>query len=297
MTTGYDCPDILNLGLMRPIFSPTDFIQIKGRGTRTHDFRDHATVAYLKEGSPNAEKTSFNLIDFFGNYEYFENEYDYDEVLKLPRQGVRDEADGPENGAGTICLDIFTYLGEDELHSLREERIGIAGMKIDRMYFNRFADDVKGDETVRDAVENESWDRAQDYVRQEIFDKPEEYYTLEKLREALNLDRRVSLREILEHVFGLIPRIKGRAELLDEEFGKFIAQNPPEDVGSIPAIKAFFVAYTGDERVRMIVESRQFADLATNPGFSMADYARVPDEYRSLVREYVKDWVVLNQFV
>ena len=30
MTTGYDCPDILNLGLFRPIFSPTDFIQIKG---------------------------------------------------------------------------------------------------------------------------------------------------------------------------------------------------------------------------------------------------------------------------
>ena len=34
MTTGYDCPDLLNLGLFRPIFSPTDFIQIKGRGTR-----------------------------------------------------------------------------------------------------------------------------------------------------------------------------------------------------------------------------------------------------------------------
>jgi len=30
MTTGYDCTDILNLGLFRPIFSPTDFIQIKG---------------------------------------------------------------------------------------------------------------------------------------------------------------------------------------------------------------------------------------------------------------------------
>lgn len=38
MTTGYDCPDLLNLALMRPIFSPTDFIQIKGRGTRRHDF-------------------------------------------------------------------------------------------------------------------------------------------------------------------------------------------------------------------------------------------------------------------
>ena len=298
MTTGYDCPDILNLGLMRPIFSPTDFIQIKGRGTRKHDFRDQAIEKYLKEGSPNAEKTSFNLIDFFGNYEYFETEYDYDEVLKLPpiSKGQNGD-DGPENGAVTKRLNMFTYLGEDELHSLREEQIGTVGMKVDRMMFNRFADDAKKDETLREAVENEAWEKAQDYVRQQIFDKPEEYYTLDKLREALNLDRRVSLREILEHVFGLIPKIKSRAELLDEEFGKFIAQHAPEDVGSIPAIKAFFVAYAGDESVRIIVDGGSFADLATNAGFSLADYGRVPEEYRELVREYVKDWVVLNQFV
>ena len=205
--------------------------------------------------------------------------------------------DCPGNGAPTNPIDIFTYVGEDELFSLKEERIGFGGMKIDRMFFNRFADDAKGDETLREAVENEAWDKAQDYVRQEIFDKPEDYYTLEKLREALSLDRRVSLREILEHVFGLIPRIKGRGELLDEEFGKFIAQHAPEDVRPIPAIKAFFVAYAGDESVRMIVDGRRFAELATNAGFSMTDYGRVPEEYRVLVREYVKDWVVLNQFV
>ena len=39
MTTGYDCPDLLNLALMRPVFSPSDFVQIKGWGTRKHDFR------------------------------------------------------------------------------------------------------------------------------------------------------------------------------------------------------------------------------------------------------------------
>ena len=50
MTTGYDCTDILNLGLFRPIFSPTDFIQIKGRGTRKHDFRELLFDDTLKEG-------------------------------------------------------------------------------------------------------------------------------------------------------------------------------------------------------------------------------------------------------
>jgi type I restriction enzyme, R subunit len=36
MTTGYDCEDILNVVLARPIFSPTDFIQIKGRDAIVH---------------------------------------------------------------------------------------------------------------------------------------------------------------------------------------------------------------------------------------------------------------------
>ena len=84
MTTGYDCEDLLNIGLLRPIFSPTHFIQIKGRGTRKHDF-------IFKERNGGQEivheypKETFKLFDFFGNFEYFEEKFDYDEVLKLPR--------------------------------------------------------------------------------------------------------------------------------------------------------------------------------------------------------------------
>ena len=52
MTTGYDCPDILNLAMMRPIFSPSEFVQMKGRGTRKHGFacgfrRDRASHSDL----------------------------------------------------------------------------------------------------------------------------------------------------------------------------------------------------------------------------------------------------------
>ena len=34
-----ECEDVLNVALMRPICSPTDFIQIKGRGTRLFTFK------------------------------------------------------------------------------------------------------------------------------------------------------------------------------------------------------------------------------------------------------------------
>ena len=45
MTTGYDCQDLLNVVLMRPIFSPTDFVQIKGRGTRKFTFELRENIA------------------------------------------------------------------------------------------------------------------------------------------------------------------------------------------------------------------------------------------------------------
>ena len=67
MTTGYDCPDILNLALMRPVFSPTDFIQIKGRGTRKHDFRDDLFDEDLKATLAAPQKVSYKLFDFFAN--------------------------------------------------------------------------------------------------------------------------------------------------------------------------------------------------------------------------------------
>ena len=85
MTTGYDCPDVLNLGLFRPIFSPTDFIQIKGRGTRRHNFLEQLFDESLKESVKEPQKKAYKLFDFFANCEYFEEEYDYDQVIKLPK--------------------------------------------------------------------------------------------------------------------------------------------------------------------------------------------------------------------
>ena len=98
MTTGYDCPDILNLGLFRPIFSPTDFIQIKGRGTRKHDFREQLFDEAMRESVKEPQKSGFKLFDFFANCQYFEEEFDYDQVIKLPKPksgtGERDEEAG-----------------------------------------------------------------------------------------------------------------------------------------------------------------------------------------------------------
>ena len=78
MTTGYDCTDILNICMMRPVYSPSEFIQMKGRGTRKCDFSEYWITKSEIPVDTDANKKQFLLFDFFGNYEYFEKEFDYD---------------------------------------------------------------------------------------------------------------------------------------------------------------------------------------------------------------------------
>jgi len=295
MTTGYDCTDILNLGLFRPIFSPTDFIQIKGRGTRKHNFLDLLFDESLRAGVLQPQKTAFKLFDFFANCEYFETGFNYDQVLKLPRPEKKHPSESPDASPGVV-VSTYEHIGSDILSSIREEAVGFDGMKIDRMFFERFEDTVREDPEIIAAVEAGQWDRVIDYVNREVFDKPEEYYNLDKLRKAAAVDRRVTLREILEKVFGLIPSFKSKDELLEEEFAKFVADAKPQEAAAIPAIKTYFKAYVTSDLVRHIIDSRQLTDLATNPSFTTADYRAVPEKYRRLVPEYVKDYVSLNQF-
>ncbi|MEE9263107.1 MAG: restriction endonuclease subunit R, partial [Vicinamibacteria bacterium] len=150
--------------------------------------------------------------------------------------------------------------------------------------------------TIVAAIEEGRWDQVIDYVNREVFDKPEEYYNLEKLRRAAAVDRRLTLREILEKVFGLIPRFKSKDELLEEEFAKFVNDHKPEEAEAIPAIKNYFKAYATNDQFRHIIDNKQFTELATNPAFSMKDFKAVPGKYRTLIPEYIKDYVSLNQF-
>jgi type I restriction enzyme R subunit len=296
MTTGYDCPDILNLGLFRPIFSPTDFIQIKGRGTRKHDFREELLDERMKADVANPEKTAFKLFDFFANCEYFEEKFDYDQVLKLPRPAGSGQPKGsdlqlPDRGTK------YEHGGPDIITTLNEQEVGLDGMKVDRMFYQRFEETILENSFIAESVEAGEWDRVIDYVNREVFDKPNEYYSLEKLRKAAAVDRRLTLREILEKIFGLIPRFKSRDELLEEEFARFIEIQKPEEQNALPAIQQFFNAYLTDSQVRAALDGGKMQMLYTTASFTMADLRAVPERFRRIIPEYIKDNVPLNKFV
>jgi type I restriction enzyme, R subunit len=313
MTTGYDCPDLLNLALMRPVFSPSDFVQIKGRGTRKHDFREQLQDESLKTQVTAPDKQAYKLFDFFATCEYFEEKFDYDQVLKLPTpsfqpevggNGEQGEGGGPGTGEDPPQPGTYIHTGTDAITNRVEQQVGFQGMKVDRMFFEKFEDKVKADPVVAAQVNNAQWDQAIDYITTELFDKPSEYFNLDKLRRAAGVDRRLGLREILEKAFGFIPGFKSKDELLEEEFDKFLLDqqnatgfSADSAATAIVAMKYYFKAYATDHRLRDIIETKRLTDLNVYPAFGMSDFKAVPPAWRTRIPEYVKDYVPLNQFM
>jgi len=190
LSTGYNCQDLLNVVLMRPIFSPTEYIQIKGRGTRLYTFR---------EGNTEYKKEFYYLLDFCGVAEYFEELYDYSEPLRLPQPrqaAARAVAEpgpvdpyseiAPETPAAGGKREIPTWTGSDVLVSEELRIIGPNGEKVDYMtYRGAFERDLRefagSDAEFHQAVENEDDDAVDELLQARFFNRPEMYYSPEKL--------------------------------------------------------------------------------------------------------------------
>ena len=240
------------------------------------------------------EKEHFKLFDFFANFEYFEEKFNYDEVIPLPRLSRLQLY--PEGGdTGKTPTKEYENIDPDPVKHKFEISIGCEGMKIDRKFFEKFEETVKGDEFVKTKIYEGNYEEAEAYIKKEVFDRPEEYFNLEKLRRSVQMDRRLSLREILEKVFDKIKRFKTKDELLEEEVQKFISIYHPEPK-FVYIIGQFMKAYILDQNIRHIIESKEFSELAVNPRFNMKDLKEL-DGWRNPVVDYVKDYVSLNTYL
>jgi type I restriction enzyme, R subunit len=296
MTTGYDCPDVLNLALMRPIFSPSEFVQIKGRGTRKHNFAEEMFNPARKAELGEVQKTEFRLFDFFANCEFFEEKFQYNEELSLPKPGA---APSPTGGGEYPTRTVQTYevFEPDHVVYQAEGQVGPEGMRVDRELFQKFESMARSDIRLAELVEQQDWEGATRRVIEELFERPDEYFNLEKLRRASGLDRRLTIRELIEKAFGFIPRFKSKAELIEDEFQKFLLDQKPEEADRIAQIRYFFEAYIRDAKVRAAIDAGHFADLNVNPTFTTRDLREVPKKWRERIPEYVKDYVPLNRFL
>jgi type I restriction enzyme, R subunit len=196
LSTGYNCRDLLNVVLMRPIFSPTEYIQIKGRGTRTYKFLI---------GNTEYDKKWFFLLDFCGVAEYFEEKYDYSVPLVVPRPGGGRTGTGggvryplPEGSYGELAdgreeypaqaanRSIPIWEGTDRVVSQEVRIVGPNGEKVDIMTFQgSFERDLKEfagfDPDLSGAVEAEDDDTIETVMQERFYHKPEMFYSPDKL--------------------------------------------------------------------------------------------------------------------
>jgi type I restriction enzyme R subunit len=295
MTTGWDCPNILNLAMMRPIFSPTEFIQIKGRGTRTNTF-EHKYKNDLGEIEViSADKKTFKLFDFFANYDFFEKEYNYDQVLILPALGTEDVDIQGIDQQPKASRGIYEYADEDNILTVNEQQIDHAGMRVDRMFYQQFEQKMKEDGDIAELMEQGSVDSAIGIAQEKYLDKPDEFFTIDKLRKALKIDRKISMRELLEQIF-FGYAIKMKDELLDDEFSKFIASVDISQVRDISALRYYFYAYITDPEVRRVIDQHEYTDLYFNSTLSIVDYDRVDESMKNMVPDYIKTYIPIARF-
>ena len=296
MTTGWDCPNILNLGLMRPIFSPTEFIQIKGRGTRIHKFDHKFKNESGEQETVSIDKKTFKLFDFFATCEYFEEKYQYDQVLKLPTNLDTGDDIPAFTDPFKPKREGYEYSESDKIATLHEQLVDFKGMKVDRMFFQQFEEKVKTDDEIKQLMEAGDVEVATARAKEKYDNKPEEYFDLEKLRKSLKIDRKIGWRELLELIyFG--NQIKGKDDLLNDEFDKFLSTNSIEGIDDIQALRYFFHAYVTDPHVREIIDQQDFTELYHNPTFNVEDFNRVDDKMKTKLPYYIKTYVPLNKFL
>jgi len=302
MTTGYDCSDLQNVVFMRPVFSPSDFIQMKGRGTRLHTFR--YTDYSNDDNIVTSTKNHFKLIDFFAVCEYFDEKYDYKAALSVPKKisGINIDYEPKGTDGGTIEEPTPNYargvdLGEaDNLRQKTTTIIGGLGMVIDREMFHAFVDEVSHDEELikRDDTDREA---AISYLKNNILEKPNHYMTLDKIRRHFKLDRKVSIGEALDIIMGRIDIPKQKAEIISDKFheaiiNKGLAEKLSANEHLFHLAYSLFDAYISSRTVQEAIDSREYGRLEQTGQISLDDYAKLhqADIAEPLIT-YVRDYI------
>lgn len=111
------------------------------------------------------------------------------------------------------------------------------------------------------------------------------------------MDRRVTVREIMDKIFGAIPRFKSKRELVDDEFERYLLTKGIS-AGEFYDVKRFFETYLTDKEVRRAIEDKKFQLLGTQiSSYTFSDLSRLGRTNMQNVVDYVNDNVNLSRFM
>ncbi len=232
LTTGYDAPEVQNIVLARPVFEPTTYQQIKGRGTRLCE---------------EIGKKQFVMFDFCGVCEYFDEQYDWEAPLALPKSEALASANqaqeyeaslsasidnnvATDQTVGAVKTDPLTSHTADMVSTRDFIEVGPEGDKVDReMYKEEWTNAVRtfvGEHPeVESMIDDEDkTEELLELINSELLNRPKHYFNEENL---INSHRVIaSIKDFLLSALDKKP-LPQREEQLDqwrdgmiEKFGK-----------------------------------------------------------------------------
>ncbi len=307
MTTGYDCPDLLNVVFMRPVFSPSDFVQMKGRGTRTAQFK---YIDYSNDEQVHIrKKNQFKLIDFFAVCEYFNEKYDYEAPIQLPKPVTGNPPEGPYprgggggGGGGVGEPPVPPYYGavdineQDVTKTTNVIEVGLEGMHVDQEMFKDFISKQQNDPELVTRYEQDT-NAALQYLKEHVFDKPKYFMNIDKISKLFKINRRLEPDEALDVIMGKIEKPKTKQEILDEKFDEIVALNDLEEkVGSNPGLyrdaRSLFDAYVSSSKVQTALDEGDLTVLHHSAELTFDEFkacrdAKVDEPIMNYVRDYI----------
>jgi type I restriction enzyme R subunit len=145
LSTGVDARNLRFVVLMRPVGSMVEFKQIVGRGTRVYEGKDH-----------------FTIVDFYDNYQKFDDPEWDGEPTEVEPIGESEEKDGKEKEKKekTLKETLDDVLGDDESEKTKKIRVQLSptrAIEIDSMvetfYFGEDGKRVTAEQFIKNLFE------------------------------------------------------------------------------------------------------------------------------------------------
>lgn len=279
LDTGFDCPEVENLVMMRPTQSVIFYQQMRGRGSRRCERID---------------KTSFLIYDFVGNAERF-NDPKYDPHKPTPGRVpyVSLPTLGPEPSERKRPTG-FTVIPEgsvkDDFVEKKWLEVGPEGLRIDaKTYQEKFINRINTLATadpmlqrVR-AGDNDITDKEVEQLAETI-GGPEEYFNEANLREAYDQPA-AGLLDFLKHALGRF-RFPTKEERLNRAFDGWLMQKNfgPEETRLLRIAKNQYVA--GRELAPSLFNEKPLSELG---GLRRASQVFGEAQLQQLLRELKED--------
>ena len=286
MTTGYDCPDLLNVVLMRPIYSVSDFVQIKGRGTRLNTFHNKLTGVKV-------QKENFHLIDFFGVCEYFEEEYDYQEPLVL--SGGFSKSDDfkqpePVDEPISVVHGDLIYVGTDFMIRDNQIIVGDDCMKVDReAYRQEFEGSItrlfNESSVLADALNNGDVETVENFLKENLLEKPKYYFSLSTLQKVYGTEN--TLIDFVKKAAGLVGHLPNKYDKYDQSIREMRLAFSKVGHQKLDFFENILQCYEGSSEYRDQIERGNFSVLSDQSLGGIVPIDKVTREDLKALMDYI----------